>query len=356
MDEPISAVDEVEEGPGLAGRIASGVVAAVACLGLLIWGVIAIREDGPTRSWVRGLRTVDVRLAIPALIRANADVDPEVRAEAISSLGQLAAGAIHREAKGDRDAAVQALLGAMSDREGRVREVALATLGLYFQSAQLAGEAAPGSPTAGDRRGYVARVVPLLEDPASEVRFAAGSCLGCLPNDLDPAIPALVAAAAREATLRPGIRRGAAVALRRARPTRAAVPGLVEALRSPDPKARFFAASTLGRVARGATEAVPALVAMLRESPPSGEVLEDPGRAAASSLGLIAPGTPAAATAIAALRAARAPDDPTRDRAVIEALAQFEPGARPPAPEPWPAPGRPGSPKERIRRGRDPFN
>ncbi len=343
MDETYPAIDSFQSRPPAWGGPIAQVFSAVACLAVLAWASLAVHDGGATKAHLRALRDVDVivrretarelanperfdvRLTIPALARATADSDVEVRAEAIHALGYLGADAIRRGDPTARDAAAGSVLAALAAVEGRVKAEALGTVSLLIRAAKASGGAGPRASWPADRGALVVRVAALLDDPAAEVRNAAAGVLALLPDDLDPVFPALLEASVREPDIRGGPRRRwASLALDRSRPTTAAVPSLVGALGSPEPRVRSQAAALLGKIGPAAVAAVPALLPLLGE-PAAADPRDDPATAAVSALGQVAPGTPEARRVVEALQRSRPLDETPRGRSVAEALRRFGP-------------------------------
>jgi HEAT repeat protein len=108
--------------------------------------------------------------------------------------------------------------------------------------------------------------------------------------------------------------------------TEVSITALSEVVQSGPDQRRGSAADALGRFGPSAVRAVPALIAMLEKAGKS-EVRNSDGRSAARALGQIAPGTPAAASASAALTAALTAKAISTREAAIEELPRFGSGA-----------------------------
>ncbi len=116
-------------------------------------------------------------------------------------------------------------------------------------------------------------------------------------------------------------------------PSPASITLLMEALRSPERSVRFRAADLLSRIGPQASEAVPALLPLLKESfePTTSFEREhpdwaDPAVAATWALGAIAPGTGMADTARAAVvEFLNQPGHPWRRRDAEQAQGRLDP-------------------------------
>jgi HEAT repeat protein len=166
-----------------------------------------------------------------------------------------------------------------------------------------------------------------LEEDSAEIRAGAAAAIGHSGNGLDPFLPALFRHAEHDSDAR--VREVCAAVLgippRPPKVTSAALPDLLSALKSPDAKIRFTATRIIGTLGHDAAPAVPALIRLLRE-PASQDVWNVPAEAA-EALGQIAPGTPEADQAVAALLESlqSKSDNPY---AVITALPSFGPKAK----------------------------
>jgi HEAT repeat protein len=352
MSEPSTHPDQTSEEPRKrSGNPILKLMVVVGCVGALAWVVFALlEEDAPTKSLVRSLSSGDAAvrrdaakdlghpesvappLAIAALSESAAkDADAEVRAEAVRSLGVLGTDAI-RHGFTDRGArTTAALIAAMDDKEPLVRRAALDTMPMIAGSAESPAEGWDGKAALGDPSRFVVRIKDRIDDPDEDVRKAALVALGFFSGNLDPAIPALLKGVERDAKAeaKPN-RMSPATVLQKAKPSKPSVPALIEALKSTEPKVRYFAALLLSKTGPDAADAIPALIAALDQSGP--DEREDPGRAAAAALGQIAPGSPKAKDAAEALKQAQNSENKGRSNAAAQALRKFEPKADDKAP------------------------
>jgi HEAT repeat protein len=315
-------------------------IVLVACCGAIFWAWRVVLQSVPVNRMVQALRsgtvearrmaardlgmatTEEVGQAIPALIAALGDDDPEVAEQIVRSLGSAgvtAAAAPQNSAL--IVAASEALARALADDPAEIRVAAARSLGAI-----------------GSRAGVTppdALIRTLRDDPSEPLRAEAAAALGQYRTTSQAAIQALFDALVADAI---PVRRACQAALRTQTlvPPQGQVPVLIQSLRAGrDARERFLAASLLGRLGPGALEAVPALVATLQEplgsrpvalteavrmnvagpggfAPgrvPSEPVEEaprewDPAVEAARTLGLIAKGTVSSAEAVAALEKA----------------------------------------------------
>jgi HEAT repeat protein len=201
------------------------------------------------------------------------------------------------------------------------------SIALRRNAARALGVLAPGTPTADEA---VAALVAALDDPADEVSQQVGESLIALGPAARASVPSLLRAMHRAEQNRDLPRAGRmAETIGRIDP---AAPGageaitfLDEVLRSEDVLPRLFAERVLALFGPAAAPAIPELVALagrpaVRSSPELSSV--------AVALGRVAPGTPAAERALAALfELLRVEPEPTCMEAVIDATARFRPGA-----------------------------
>jgi HEAT repeat protein len=163
-------------------------------------------------------RGPDARPAVPALLQALHYSDAHVQTVAVTAL----------EAIGYTGPEAIPVLQAMLTREGRLSaERALAHYG---------AQAAPAVP----------RLIDLLRDSDSEVRWNAALTLGKIGPDAKAAVPNLVAALKDENAL---VREHAAEALGDIGPdARDAIPELVAVLKDPEARVRRDAVRSLGQI------------------------------------------------------------------------------------------------------------
>lgn len=163
-----------------------------------------------------------------------------------------------------------------------------------------------------------AHLLAALHSRYPEVRDRAIRTVARLPRGIDEALPKLLRIL--ESDEDPGIRSTCSRALAGTRPSSAAMPLLVEALRSRSRSLRYTAADLLGRIGPKAGRAVPAIVPLLDE--PAESDADDPAAAAAEALGAIAPGTDMAPIAEEALGRFLGRSPPAWRRADAEAALQ----------------------------------
>jgi HEAT repeat protein/lysophospholipase L1-like esterase len=160
--------------------------------------------------------------------------------------------------------------------------------------------------------------VPLLaerleKDESARVRAAAARSLGALGKKASPAVAGLAKALGDPSE---SVRYEAAQAWMRVGPEPSDVAALSAALARPDPYVRGFAAWALGNLEGAAVEAVPALVAALKE--------DDTATVVAAALARIGPG---AAQAVPALVASLKDGDAGRRWRSARALGRIGPAA-----------------------------
>ena len=179
-------------------------------------------------AWLRP----DPKVAVPALIEAAGDPDHEVRAEAISGLGEFI----------EDKAAQAAVLAAIGDDDSLVRFRAIGALGWRPTPERL--------PT------IRAAITPVLKDPNGLVRASAVEIL-CRNNLVSsPDAPELVAALTDPD---PAVRSRAATFLPYRPGSRTVIPALARATTDPDFQVRIGAVGQLRRIGLAAEEALPAL-------------------------------------------------------------------------------------------------
>ena len=279
-------------------------VRVAACEGLGSYGASA--EAIPALSRALADAEYDVRLAasraldrldvdqgarVPGLIEALADEESRVRRAAASALGEIGPSA---------EAAVPTLIKALADKDRPVRQVAAATLDRLRV----------------DRDGRLAGLVEALGDEDREVRQAAAESLGEIGPGAGPAAPALIETLGDQEE---DVRLAAAKALQGIGPTaEAAVPALIVALADEKFEVRLAAARALGEMGPAAKAAVGPLSKALAEERYIMRL------AAAGALGDIGPGAEAAAPT---LGHALVRDKHDLRRRAAESLGQIGPGA-----------------------------
>jgi HEAT repeat protein len=217
---------------------------------------IKVRKDA---AFALGQMGLAARSAIPALVRALTDDDPEVRDEVIQALVMMG------------PAAVGHLTEALAHKKACVREMACIALAALRGRARAA---VPGLDTA-------------LTDSVETVRVWAAVARWHVARQAEPVLPVLEAALkSPDADLRVQ----AVFTLGQLGPD--AAPALCLALADGDPEIQTQAAATLGALGTGAAPAVPDLVRLLRS--PNAET----ACAAAGALGQIGPKAAAAVPAL----------------------------------------------------------
>ncbi len=159
-------------------------------------------------------------------------------------------------------------------------------------------------------------LVHVLESPSAASRAKAAEAAAVFPNGADVILPKLLRMLGRDES--DDVRNSCNVALSQMKPTVASLQALAEALHCPERRARVRAASFLGDLGPEAVALVPDLLPLLEErfEPQTpferdNPALADPAAAATSALAAIAPGTPMAARAEAALiKLAQDPEQP----------------------------------------------
>lgn len=353
----------------------------VASCGAVLWAARTVREwVDPVNRWTREVRGgpleqrwdaalklgdakgSDVATALPALTVALGDQDERVAAVAAVSLGRAARSVKRGRASALAREAVATLASALKDGRPLVRAAAAGEL----------ADTDPGLFGAGAPAAYNAVMNTVLRDPSEQVRWEGASALGRLhwpapgppPEALtaalngDPSRRVRVAAiqalgrfqSGRDQTTLallqaletddPEVRRICDGALQRLfesradaeRRSAALVPALLEAVASPDPAVCSNAAAVLGEIGAAAVAGVPALIGLLAD-PANPKWLtwihvspewRDPAARAALALGEIAPATPRADEAVAALLAVlRSGTSEWRRTKAAEGLARF---------------------------------
>jgi HEAT repeat protein len=311
---------------------------------------------------LQGLGLEDGSIAIPPLIRALDDPETQVRVASAEALRSVGPGVAKSRPGGGtiRDAAT-ALIRCLKDPEPRVRSAATASLGWIVP--QLAAVATPPIDRAsvmdeliiamlGDRdtgvrlaaihtlasryseSGPPEALAAALKDHSAEIRAAAIFGLSFARQGLDPWVPILLRLAEHDPD--PSVRKECLSTLYGAfeapAVTAASLPALIASLKSADVKVRSQAASLLGMLRAGA--AAPELLSALNEPVAPGvgpfygsDRVLDPGCAAASALGRIAPGSVEAKRVIAALTEVARFGPVIRRGWAASALGEFGPAA-----------------------------
>ena len=292
--------------------------------------VAAIRE-------VAQLGLADSGRSIPPVVKALADPEAVVRAQAAESLGVLGSYAVWARLTGDAaaaqdegtiDAATKALLGSLaSDTQTSVRAAAAGGLGNISATSPRAprtkgsrkggsaksAEPPSPSPAAVDYRAVVTALIAALGDKDGEVRASVATALGAagpyvseepppllvatlkdqssaaraataqalarFPRGLDPVLAALIPLAAKDDGT---VRQACIQALRDIKPSAlsiAAIPALIEGLKNSDREIRFFAIKLLAEFGPQAKDAVPGLITVLNEPIGSDKSTAGGGRA-----------------------------------------------------------------------------
>ncbi len=214
--------------------------------------------------------------ALPALIRAADDADPDTRIAVAKALSAIAPAA---------ETGIPALIKLLTSREAPVRTAAATALGEFDNvstsvqqtliSALLDGEASVRLAAAGSlvRHGAEAKVVTptlvkLLTDEDPQICLDTIELFGEMGPAADDAIPALVTAMG----LRKGVSAGfggysisQSVPWTMAKVGPVAVPSLIDALQHEDSQIRGHAAQALGRIGSPARASVGALLARLSD-------------------------------------------------------------------------------------------
>ncbi|MDG3002685.1 HEAT repeat domain-containing protein [Paludisphaera mucosa] len=356
----------------------------VATCGLVFWSSLAVRDFvNPIQRWSRLVLSGDVEqrreaaaelarptgpevpAVVPALIAAVRDADEKVAILAAESLAQAGRTAIR---VGDPDSTRQAsagLVAALNDAREVVRMQA--ALGLAaFDAGSIRGVDAAACTEAlaealGDRSeavrlsaakalggvgtgavGLRALTAALKVDPSRGVREEAAQSLGRYATGCDEATVALLAGLEDDdLRVRNACQSGLHAIIGDKKPRSAAiVPELTAALGGREPLVRAHAATVLGEIGAEAAASIPALLELLKEGGEPGSMTMtdqfwmhwNPAGRAASALGRIAPSTPRAGEAAAALIAVLRDDplDYKRARAA-EGLAEFGPSFTEPA-------------------------
>ena len=298
-----------------------------------------------------------IPIAVASLIRCLKDSDARLRAASAKALGTIAQGFLRAGSKDQpfQDATI-ALATILKDPETEVRAAGAANLGAIAASG--GGRTAF---TANELRTLTKTLAEAFDDPENRVRHAAIVALTSRPGRFDEP-PALLLKGLKDestenrlATVRglhmyvkgldpwapllfrlmeedgdPKMQRECANTLNYAfNPpaiTRELIPFLVAKLESKSVQVRIQAASFLGHFGKDSDQAVPILLRMLGEPldpTRKPENRQDPGSAAAQSLGRIAPGSGEAREVIAALMEVAQSGPTIRHASAMYALANF---------------------------------
>jgi HEAT repeat protein len=280
---------------------------------------------------------------VTALTETLKDTEPSVRSAAATALG-IIVGTVARPSSGRGSskasqkakapessidpAAVNTLLfDLVGDRDTTVRQAALSAI------RQVSSKRHGEPPQA---------LFSAVEDESATTRASAVGTLVTFSSGLDPLIPALLRHLEQD---EPSVRAACSQALGEIQPsslTPAVIPALIAGLPSPDRDVRLHLVSLVGRMSPEARTAVPALIKVLREPIDSDQIsagggamsvsYAGPAQEAARALGRIAPRTPSAGDAIAALTEILRSGPPKRRAAAAAALGQFGPAAAQAAP------------------------
>jgi HEAT repeat protein len=305
--------------------------------------------------------------AIATLIATLNDESIEVRTMAAQSLGSLVFQTLSRglkkpwpseQVKKWKETATEALLKGLSDKDPEFRVAVCTGLQTMFsrdpslppspqlQTAVRQGTVKWNRTTAREYSGSPEEeppreLVAALKDESAAVRTAASQALARFPFELDSVIPSLVSMLEDSD---PAVRRAASGALAVAWPTSVVVPTLIDALKSQNRAARSYSALMLGRIGPEAKEALPGLIAILKEpvdyTPKPRSVFgydlmdPNPSRESAIALARIAPDRATLQLLIELLSTGN-PDEPgvpVRWNYIAEALLEIGPQASEAAP------------------------
>jgi HEAT repeat protein len=353
-------------------------IVLVASCGIIIWAARSLWESqhpaygvalglhaGNPSERVNAIRLlvqaglVDTGVAIPPLIAALSDPEPEVRIGACEALAQLVCGAVKPGPSADAvRTASSALIGSLKDPKPDVRSAAFKALDAIVSFTRSAGSidhervfvAASEMLEVQDAEVRVAAVGALgstarkltngppsalranLADESSGVRTAAIKALTCFQRDLDRWIPLLFEALERGEDGREwGTLPNPVHQVRPPAYSAAALPALVKGLSSRNQEVRFWALTLIVTLGRDAEPAIPNLIKIMAEPIDSAGVgtgkdhrmAWDPACAAAQALSKIAPATPLAGEVIEALTEVVRTGHSYRRAAAAHALAEF---------------------------------
>jgi HEAT repeat protein len=273
-----------------------GLLGLLVLLGLGVWleptGVAlgwlhgeAFYRERPTRYWRKALTSEDPktqvesydalkeggRAATPVLTEMLRDGKPEVRWQAADLLGQMG------PAPAGDTAARDALVRALQDDDPHVRAVAASSLSVLGAAGPEAIPVLCDMLTTGERLAAlkalvrygpeaepaIPRLVKLLTDADSEIRWRAAMTLGKIGPAARGSVSPLVAALKDEDAL---VREHAAEALGDIGPdAKEAVPALTTALQDADQRVRRDAVRSLGQIGPAARSAAPAIRPLLND-------------------------------------------------------------------------------------------
>ncbi len=240
-------------------------------------------------SAMRAQSSIDFRPAVAEVAKRLEDPEAGVRLAAAKAVGAIAITEQGTELF-DLDKVVAALAKGLGDPDAEVRWVMIRVLEVVGSGALV--EPAPALGAA-------------LEDPIAKNRAAAATALGKFQRGLDPFIPALLRTLEHDAD--PMVRNSCATApMGPPQASAAVIPVLIQGLESRDGEVRCAAAAGLEQFGDEARAAVPALIAVAKDPTPFSRLNPEtdrglPADRAIRALGRIAPDTPSAEAAVAAL-------------------------------------------------------
>jgi HEAT repeat protein len=395
--QPDPIMSESAASPPRSRRLQTSVrtlIALVACCGVLLWAArIAWESQHPAIAAAQRLKARsaferveatrqlgqlglgDASEAIPPLIAALNDADPEVRVAAAEALNPVISNAV---ANGTAPTAIRdALTGlqrALRDRDADVRIAAASVLGFISQSSGSARvididtvvsslASSLSDPEENARLALISalagcgphvtvapprELIAAMKDKSARNRAAAVSALARFPCSLDPWVPSLLRILEQD---EPQVRDACGWALNREKPpafTAAVVHELIEALEIRNRYVRYFSARALLPHTRApeTAAAIPGLLSIVHEMTSlnqdvrgnKGDAFEerpldhDPVQVAIVLLGRLAAGKPSADTVIAALCEVAGSGHSSQRSAAAYALGEFGPTAEPAIP------------------------
>jgi HEAT repeat protein len=332
--------------------------AAATSLGIIAGSSPAGSGRNSGRAGKKAEPALDVKTAADGIAALLDDRDAGVRLTAISAMGSLAPkvsgdppksllAAMEDESAINRTAAATALAGYRSGLDPLIPillgHIEHDELQVRIACTDALGRIRPPAVSS----AVAPALIAAIGNRDREVRLHLVTLLGRLAPDARLATPALIAVIKEpiESDQRvvdrtayatfSGPAYAAIQALGRLAPRTesagAAIAVLAEVVRSGHPQRRASAAQALGEFGPAAAPAVPALIAFLKEAAASKVPTRD-GDAAAHALGRIAPSTPTAGDAVAALAAALSSTERLTREAAITALLPFGPKAAPAIP------------------------